>query len=78
MYLSMFAEAYGAAMLRMRLAGDFARFPWLVDVHVDTGAVSKVFISSLSAFWPGMQALIGTAACSAASSSTPGWDCGDA
>lgn len=55
----MFTEAYAAAMHRMRLAGDFARFGWLVDVHVDTGAVSRVFISSLSAFWPGMQALVG-------------------
>ena len=58
-YLSMFAEAYVAAMTRMRLGGDYARFGWLVDVHVDTGAVSHVFISSLSAFWPGMQALVG-------------------
>lgn len=58
-YLSMFAEAYASAMHRMRLAGDFARFGWLVDVQVDTGAVSRVFISSLSAFWPGMQALVG-------------------
>lgn len=55
----MFAEAYAAAMHRMRLAGDYARFGWLVDVHVETGAVSHVFISSLSAFWPGMQALVG-------------------
>ena len=35
------------------------RYSWLVDVHMDTGALTKVFISSLAAFWPGMQALIG-------------------
>jgi len=35
------------------------RYSWLVDVHMETGALSKVFISSLAAFWPGMQALIG-------------------
>ena len=58
-YLAMFAEAYVAAMYRMRLGGEFARFGWLVDVHIDTGAVSRIFVSSLSAFWPGMQALAG-------------------
>jgi hypothetical protein len=26
---------------------------------MDTGALAKVFVSSLAAFWPGMQALIG-------------------
>ena len=58
-YLGMFYRAYGAAMHRMQLAGNFAKLGWLVDVHIHSGALSRVFISSLSAFWPGMQALAG-------------------
>ena len=30
-----------------------------VDVHMDSGRLTKPFVSSLGAFWPGMQALAG-------------------
>ena len=42
-----------------QLVGDFARHGWLVDVHMGTGRLTRIWISSLAAFWPGMQALIG-------------------
>lgn len=58
-YLDMFGEAYSAAMGHMQLAGSFQRYGWLVDVHMDTGTLARPWISSLSAFWPGLQALAG-------------------
>lgn len=63
-YLGMFYTSYSAAKHRMRLAGTYAKMGWLVDVHIHSGTLSKVFISSLSAFWPGMQALAGKQAVS--------------
>lgn len=63
-YLGMFYTSYSAVMHRMRLAGTFAKMGWLVDVHIHSGTLSKVFVSSLSAFWPGMQALAGKQAVS--------------
>ena len=32
-------------------------YSFLVDVHMDSGRVSKPFVSSLGAFWPSIQAL---------------------
>ena len=32
---------------------------WWTDVHMNTGAPSKEWVSSLGAFWPGLQALVG-------------------
>ncbi len=58
-FLAMFAEAYAAAMGAMRLVGEYGKKGWLVDIHMDTGRLSRIWISSLAAFWPGMQALIG-------------------
>ena len=39
--------------------GEHANYGWLVDVHMVSGRLSRIWISSLAAFWPGMQALIG-------------------
>ena len=39
--------------------GEHAKYGWLVDVHMVSGRLSRIWISSLAAFWPGMQALIG-------------------
>lgn len=58
-FLDMFAEAYASAMGAMQLVGEYSQLGWLVDVHAGTGRISRVWISSLAAFWPGMQALIG-------------------
>lgn len=55
----MFAESYASAMSTMRLVGEASKHGWLVDVHMGSGRLSRVWISSLAAFWPGMQALIG-------------------
>ncbi len=59
-YLTMFAEMYAAAMRHLR-PGDpgWAARGWLAEVDMHTGAVTRPWISSLSAFWPGLQALIG-------------------
>ena len=35
------------------------RKAWRVDSHVDTAAMTRPWISSLGAFWPGLQALAG-------------------
>lgn len=53
-YLSMFTEAYVAAMKHLRRP----ELPWLgeADMHVGEPAPAP-WISSLSAFWPGMQVL---------------------
>ena len=40
------------------------RYAFLLDVHMDSGRLSKPFVSSLGAFWPGMQALVGERAAS--------------
>lgn len=34
-------------------------YQWIADVHMTTGNVIHPWISSLSAFWPGLQALAG-------------------
>lgn len=58
-FLRMFADAYAAAVGTMQLVGEYSQLRWLVDVHAGSGRISRVWISSLAAFWPGMQALIG-------------------
>lgn len=58
-YLTMFADAYGAAQANMALSPVVSGANWLVDVHMTTGRVLHPFISSLAAFWPGLQVLIG-------------------
>lgn len=58
--LTMYAEAHAAANATMRLVGELGRRGWLVDVHMATGQLSRVWVSSLAAFWPGLQALAGT------------------
>lgn len=58
-FLRMFADAYASAVGTMQLIGEYSQLRWLVDVHAGSGRISRVWISSLAAFWPGMQALIG-------------------
>ena len=55
--LDRFAEAYAEASLHMPVQHGKNVF-WL-DVHMNTGWRSKEWVSSLGAFWPGMQALVG-------------------
>ena len=63
-YLEMFAGLYAAAMryLRPKEPGWAAK-GWLGEVHLHSGAVMRPWISSLSAFWPGLQATIGGSSC---------------
>ncbi|KAK9830164.1 hypothetical protein WJX72_010087 [[Myrmecia] bisecta] len=65
-YLDMFTDVYTSAMAFMRLPGAWAAHGWLADVHMDTGRLARPWMSSLSAFWPGMQALAGQVADGAA------------
>ena len=55
--LDRFVEAYVEASLHMPVQHGKNVF-WL-DVHMNTGRRSKEWVSSLGAFWPGMQALVG-------------------
>ena len=62
----MFAELYTSAMYGLRLvltpgapADSPTPPPWLADADMQTGMLTHSWISSLSAFWPGLQALAG-------------------
>ncbi len=56
----MFSNLYAAAMRHLRPAdAGWAARGWLGEVHLHSGVVMQPWISSLSAFWPGLQALIG-------------------
>lgn len=65
-YLGMFTASYLAAMHHLALhlipeapTGTPDPPPWLTDAHMETGKLIQPWISSLSAFWPGLQALSG-------------------
>ncbi|DBB03198.1 TPA: hypothetical protein ACH3X1_000010 [Trebouxia sp. C0004] len=65
-YLDMFSKVYTSAMhgLRLKLLASAppdspSPPPWLADAEMDTGKLAQPWISSLSAFWPGLQALAG-------------------
>ena len=65
-YLIMFAKLYTSAMhgLTLRLAADAPAGtatppPWLAHADMQTGKLAHPWISSLSAFWPALQALAG-------------------
>ncbi|KAG2422540.1 hypothetical protein HYH02_015427 [Chlamydomonas schloesseri] len=58
-YLEWFAELYSSTMRWMQIPGTFKGYSWMVDVHMDNGRLARPFVSSLGAFWPGMQALAG-------------------
>lgn len=58
-YLDWFAELYGSTMKYTQLPISFRGYSFLVDVQMDTGRLARHFVSSLGAFWPAMQALIG-------------------
>ncbi|MEW5301076.1 MAG: hypothetical protein WDW36_003957 [Sanguina aurantia] len=58
-YLEMFASLYTSTMQYLKMPGTYRGYSFLVDVSMDTGRITKPYVSSLSAFWPGMQALIG-------------------
>lgn len=64
----MFAKLYTSAMYGLRLvltpgapADSPTPPPWLADAHMQTGVLTHTWISSLSAFWPGLQVLAGWA-----------------
>lgn len=52
-YLKMFAQAYQAVMKHQH------KEQWYVDVNIFSGAVVQTVFNSLSAFWPGLQAMLG-------------------
>mmetsp|Transcript_9708 Transcript_9708/g.35555 ORF Transcript_9708/g.35555 Transcript_9708/m.35555 type:complete len:967 (-) Transcript_9708:92-2992(-) len=54
-HLVMFAELYASVMGHMTPEGGRG---FIVDVNMDSGKPVRGFVSSLSAFWPGMQVLV--------------------
>lgn len=61
-YLDMFVTLYTSAMAHMRLPGVVGgprKASFLVDINMHNGRMAKVWVSSLGAFWPAMQALAG-------------------
>jgi hypothetical protein len=43
----------------LQLPGTISGYSFLADVHMDSGRLARGFVSSLGAFWPAMQALVG-------------------
>jgi len=58
-YLEMFSTLYAAIQANNALSKDINGVTWPVDVHMTSGRIVHPYISSLSAFWPGLQALSG-------------------
>ena len=58
-YLDMFVDLYVAVMHHMQTPKLLGDYRWLADAHAFEGYLFGPWISSLSAFWPGMQALAG-------------------
>eukprot|EP00929_Paragymnodinium_shiwhaense_P077468 TRINITY_DN39894_c0_g1_i9.p1 TRINITY_DN39894_c0_g1~~TRINITY_DN39894_c0_g1_i9.p1 ORF type:complete len:917 (-),score=194.63 TRINITY_DN39894_c0_g1_i9:78-2828(-) len=56
--LGWFADVYSAAMIHMRKNNSDGSY-WLLDIDIDTSSQNARYVSSLGAFWPGMQALMG-------------------
>jgi len=64
-FLAAFVPAYAAAMRHLNAPPprDGARRPsWRVEADMDGGGASSPWVSSLAAFWPGLQALAGQTA----------------
>eukprot|EP00210_Caulerpa_lentillifera_P000610 g591.t1 len=58
-YLTMFTELYTAVMRYMKTPKLTGGYQWIADVNMNNGHITDSWISSLSAFWPGLQALAG-------------------
>lgn len=55
-YLELFSKAYAAAQAQMPLSKSINGVSFPVDVHMTSGRVLQPYMSSLAAFWPGLQA----------------------
>ena len=55
----MFSEAYASAQANLALSGPINGVEWLATSHMSTGRIMNNMVSSLAAFWPGLQALAG-------------------
>ncbi len=58
-YLDMFVDLYSSNRAYSALSEAVGGMVWPVDVHMTSGRVMSPFISSLAAFWPGMQVMAG-------------------
>lgn len=58
-YLDMFADLYTSTMRHLQVPTSWHGTSFLADVHMDSGQLTTPWVSSLGAFWPGMQALAG-------------------
>ena len=68
-WLAMFEAAYQATARQLRVRSEETGLVWHLEVSMDKGAASvhTRYVSSLSAFWPGLQVLAGDTAAAAAS-----------
>eukprot|EP00892_Ulva_mutabilis_P000699 jgi/Ulvmu1/1062/UM105_0021.1 len=58
-YLAMFVDQYVRIQQKATTPRSWNSFQWVLDVSMRDGGALGRFISSLTAFWPGMQASIG-------------------
>eukprot|EP00892_Ulva_mutabilis_P000688 jgi/Ulvmu1/1061/UM105_0020.1 len=58
-YLEMFVDQYVRVQRYMAVPESWNGFNWILDVHMSSGRVARSTVSSLAAFWPGMQVSIG-------------------
>ena len=58
-YLDMFVDLYSSNRAYSALSEVVNGMVWPVDVHMTSGRVTSPYISSLAAFWPGMQVMAG-------------------
>lgn len=55
-YLEMFVDQYVSVQRHMTVQSTWQGFSWLLDVHMSKLSAVKGWVSSLSAFWPALQA----------------------
>ena len=54
-YLAMFVDQYVGVQRYMAVPEPWKGFSWILDVNMKSGRMTKPSVSSLAAFWPGMQ-----------------------
>lgn len=54
-YLGMFVEQYVGVQREMAVPAPLSGLSWVLDVHMSSGRAQAQRVSSLAAFWPGMQ-----------------------
>lgn len=58
-HLQWASESYAALLTHSAVGAPLSVSPWLLDVHMSTALLLHTGVWSLSAYWPGFQALAG-------------------